>query len=202
MPSLALVRGLSQRGVRARVPVLVIAVVIAMAGCAEDPPGQAAPTGESTLSPTGFGLAAFGDSVESVTSRLTDRWGPPISSHELKCESSATSKILGWDGVMLVFNSEGMAGYLAGPKPKDAISPAGKDLQTASTTEGLQLGGQIKQARTIYGAKFVLRETSLGPEWFVNGTESDYGLLRGFASGLNENDTVTQIGAGDICAVR
>jgi hypothetical protein len=140
------------------------------------------------------------ESVESITARLRDRWGLPDNS-ELKCESSATSKIVTWDGVLLVFNAEGLSGYLFGPKPSDPITPVGEDLQTASTVEGLGLGQSVADARKIYGIKFVLDETSLGPEWYIDDPKG-YPLLRGFASGLAKTDTITHIGAGDLCAVR
>jgi len=185
---------------RTRMSILTLLVSVTVA-CTDARPGEVGPEAGTplALSAQGFGLSALGDSIESVTDKLTARWGPLIDSREFKCESFATSKILTWDGVKLVFNGSGLSGYLLGPKPKDAISPAGKDLAVASTTEGLKLGGQVKEARDMYRSRFVLLEATLGPEWYVEG---DYPLLRGFASGLTESDAITHIGAGDICAVR
>jgi hypothetical protein len=89
-----------------------------------------------------------------------------------------------------------------GPRPQDAITPVGKDLQQAATAEGLRLGDSVDRARQLYGERFTLEESSLGPEWNIDPGSEDASRLFGFATGLAETDTVTHISAGDICAVR
>lgn len=176
-----------------RLTVLALALVTGGAACGDTKPD------ELILSVDGFGDTHLGDSYESVMEASRARWGPAERTSELVCESSAQSKIVNWDGVLMVFNDRGLAGYMFGPKPADAITPLGKDVRRAVTAEGLHVGDAVSSARQAYGKRFVLSETTLGPEWYVAG---DYPLLRGFASGLAETDTVDHIGAGDICAVR
>lgn len=203
---LAIGRDYSERRVWAAVSIvsiLVLLISVAAVACTDTRSSEARPEAAEplTLSALGFGLSTLGDSLESVTDKLTDRWGPPLENREFHCESFASYKQFFWDGAYVVFDSAGLSGYLFGPKPKDALSPAGKDLEVASTTEGLRLGAQVKTARDIYGPRFVLRETTLGPEWYVERPEG-YPLLHGFASGLADSETITRIGAGDVCAVR
>lgn len=180
---------------------VVTALALSASTCRGDAKHGAAGGGDVALAlrGDGFGSFSFGDSVESVIQPLQDRWGPPTSDSDFKCESWATSRNITWDGVLLVFDGAGMRGYLFGPRPSSSITPLGKDLHGAATPQGLQLGASIADARRIYGRDFVVDENTLGFEW---GIDDDYPGLRGFASGLRDSDTITDIGAGDICAVR
>lgn len=185
---------------------LAAALVIVLAACTGSSSGEAdSEVAEQTplvLSGNSLGAAKLGDSFESVTTRLRARWGPPERTSEFGCESFAMSKVLNWDGVMLVFNESGLAGYLVGPRPVNPITPVGRDVGKAASADGLSLGATVTKAREIYGSSFVLEETSLGPEWYIESEPRDSRDLRGFASGLTETDIVDRIGAGDICAVR
>ncbi|WP_433651564.1 hypothetical protein ACQP2C_02905 [Micromonospora zamorensis] len=179
---------------------MLVFVAMISASCSPSPNGRGADEGgKLLLSSDGFGIADFGDSIEQVQERLEDRWGPS-EGDEFVCESSRTSRMLKWDGVLLVFSSEGLIGYVFGPRAADPIIPVSKDVARAVTADGLHVGDKVKTAREVYGSIFVLREASLGPEWYLD--EDHDNSLRGFASGLTDADTIVKIGAGDICAVR
>ena len=190
--------------VRAGLAAVAAAVVVGTSACtgADDAPPDADDGTALTLDVEGFGTVRLGDSFESVTEALSARWGPADRTSEMVCESNAQSEIVTWDGALLVFNDQGLAGYQVGPRPADAITPIGKDLLRAATPQGLRLGDTVDKARQIYGDSFVLDDTSLGPEWYIAPEVDGDPVLRGFAAGLAGTDTVDRIGAGDICAVR
>ncbi|WP_422733342.1 hypothetical protein ACN26Y_21095 [Micromonospora sp. WMMD558] len=192
----------ARRRTRAAAAALLIFLVLTGSGCSllhgdEEP----ADRDRLTLSDDGFSLAEFGDSIEQASGRLRERWGPE-EVREMVCESSATSRILAWDGVVLVFNDRGLAGYLFGPRADDPITPVAWDVGKASTDQGLRLGDTVARARELYGRNFVLTETSLGPEWWVETDAVGEHSVRGFATGLGPRDTIARIGAGDLCAAR
>lgn len=164
------------------------------------PGGSATETISLMLARDGLGPAKLGSSIDSTLDTFRERWGPP-EIRELKCESGATSKIVIWDGVMLVLNNYGLAGYLVGPSTANAVTSVGRDIEQASTSEGLRLGDSVEVAREIYGDAFRLDETTLGPEWHVSTPDGSL-HMRGFAGGLSDEDAITRIGLGDICAVR
>ncbi|MFY1689118.1 hypothetical protein [Plantactinospora sp. WMMB782] len=180
-----------------------VVAVLAAAACSGSSAGNGEATGSTSLvlSKDGIGLAKFGDSIESVSGRVRARWGPP-ELREAGCDSHVVSKFLNWDGVFLVFSADGLRGYLIGPRPADPITPVGKDVQGAATVEGLRLGDSVGKARQAYGARFMLEENSLGPEFYIAEERDGWPVLMGFTTGLTDADTITQVGAGDICAVR
>jgi hypothetical protein len=178
----------------------VLAVIVA--GCTDSSGDPVRTDSPFTLTADGFGTTRVGASFESVMEALRARWGPPDQVRDMGCDSFAQSKLVNWDGVQLVFNDRGLAGYRFGPRPKDAITPAGKDVQQAATVEGLHLGDTVGTARRLYGERFVLEETSLGPEWYLDPGSDKGSPLGGFTTGLAETGTITHIKAGDICAVR
>jgi hypothetical protein len=179
--------------------------LLIVTGCqtqAANPQPDPEPAGERLqLRTDGIGLVDFGDPFEESARILRDRWGPELSSEERICDSGASLQILFWDGVMLVYYPEGLAGYLVGPPTDTPATQAAKDINTARTLGGLEVGDAIRTARDIYGDQFVLDESSLGPEWYVADETAD-SLLAGFASGLSDAAIVTQVYSGDICAVR
>lgn len=125
--------------------IIVLLVLVAVA-CTDSQPRPERPA-PLKLSAEGFGPVAIGDSLESVSAILSDRWGPPLTDREFHCES-----------------------------------PAGADIAAASTTEGLRLGARVGEAGEIYGPRFMLRETTLGPEWWIERPEGTP-LLRGSPPG-------------------
>ncbi|MEV7331412.1 hypothetical protein [Micromonospora sp. NPDC093244] len=180
---------------------VTVLAAAACSGSSSSGDGEAPGTTSLVLSKDGIGLAKFGDSIESVSDRVHARWGPS-ESREAGCDSHVMSKFLNWDGVFLVFSADGLVGYLIGPRPADSITPVGKDVQAAATVEGLRLGDSVRKARQVYGARFVLEENSLGPEFYIAEEQDDWPALMGFSTGLTDADTIKRIGAGDICAVR
>src|SRR3954447_8578058 len=111
--------------------------LLIVTGCqtqAANPQPDPEPAGERLqLRTDGIGLVDFGDPFEESARILRDRWGPELSSEERICDSGASLQILFWDGVMLVYYPEGLAGYLVGPPTDTPATQAAKDINTART---------------------------------------------------------------------
>ncbi len=110
-------------------------------------------------------------------------------------------KLVHWDLGYLVFSPGGLVGYYFGLPTGDLLTPQAKDLSNGRTDKGLRLGSSVAEAKEHYGSAFVLEETSLGPEFYIE-DEDEYPLLGGFTDGLASENKITNFSAGDICAVR
>ena len=140
------------------------------------------------LRPDGIGALRIGrDSANAVISELTNLFGVANFDGSVACESGS-DRTVRWTAVdlTLVFNKSVWAGYLYGAKQQPPLTAA----------NGLAIGTTVAALKAKYPSGLQIFVGSLGPEF------SAPDGFRGFASGTADSATLTQLGAGDICAFR
>lgn len=154
-------------------------------------PAATTPPGPESLEirPDGLGdgYPLFGP-AQPVVDALTVLWGPPAAADPLAetCPSGA-NQVVRWDQGFIVLYDDVLNGYTV----QDS---------SITTASGLGVGSTLADLRAEYGVRLSAQETTLGIEWWV---EFDGDLaIRGFATGLEDESTVSAIGAADLCAFR
>jgi len=140
------------------------------------------------LRPDGIGTLRIGrDSANAVVSELTNLFGVANFDGSVACESGS-DRTVRWTAVdlTLVFNKSVWAGYLYSAKQQPPLTAA----------NGLAIGTTVAALKAKYPSGLQIFVGSLGPEF------SAPDGFRGFASGTADSATLTQLGAGDICAFR
>jgi len=140
------------------------------------------------LRPDGIGSLRIGrDSANDVINGLTSLLGAANLDGPVACESGS-DRTVRWTAIDLtvVFNKGVWAGYLYNAKRQPPLT----------TANGLTIGTSLGVLKAKYPSGLQIFTGSLGPEF------SAPDGLRGFASGTTDSATITQLGAGDICAFR
>ncbi len=109
---------------------------------------------------------------------------------------------MNWDGVYLVFGSEGLVGYGIGPYESSAVTVIDQDVSAGATPEGLRLGSTVATATETYGARFsFFPESTLGYEFTIRDVDG-WPYLSGLANGEAPDSLITYFFAGEVCAAR
>ena len=156
------------------------------------PPATTSPTATRPsaleLRPDGIGaLRIRRDSANDVINTFTGFFGAAQLDGAVACDSGS-DRTVRWTAVdlTLVFNKGEWAGYLYLAKQPPPLT----------TTNGLTIGTTVGVLKSKYPSGLQIFTGSLGPEF------SAPDGLRGFTSGTADSATITQLGAGDICAFR
>ena len=139
----------------------------------------------------GLGMISFGDHTDAVVEAITSAYGPVLDQGSIACDSGSDQYVT-FAGLTTIHDAGRWAGWAYGT---GVVSPA----ETLTTEEGIGLGSTLGALQAVYGADLDVFEATLGPEFFVG---TDYPGLGGFLTGTGNNDTVTVLYAGDLCAFR
>lgn len=199
---------------------LIGAIVVALAaacfgndGARQSDGSASTPSELMLLHADGIGEYTVGGEIDQVVEGIVELLGEPIEEQRIRCESGS-DRIVFWRQLYVVANNDRFAGYNYKQSPfrpsgqtEDvyASDEPGASTVSFATREGLSLGDTVLRASKLYAGKFVIIESTLGPEWWVERDGDAAGpqpLLRGFAEGLSDEAAITSIGAGDICAFR
>ena len=140
------------------------------------------------LRPDGIGTLRIGrDSANAVVNEFTILFGAATFDGPVACDSGS-DRTVRWTAVdlTLVFNKSVWAGYLYNAKQQPPLTAA----------NGLAIGVTVGVLKAKYPSGLQIFVGSLGPEF------SAPDGFRGFTSGTADSATITQLGAGDICAFR
>lgn len=145
------------------------------------------PAGDAfVLRPDGYASVQLGDPAYDVVSQTAARLGPPTHDRTAECPSGSDRQV-SWDGLYVIFADGVWQGY------------AVQEGTLGATEAGIEVGDTVAALRSAY-PDVELAERTLGPEWFVD--FGGDGFLSGFLTGLDEDDQVTMVSAGDKCVFR
>lgn len=160
------------------------------------------------LRPDGIDRLFFGASPDDVISELTERLGDPTSDTDWVDQMERFDGLCGgtearfvtWDSLQLFFTDRESAWASEGTRHFASYSvEAGVDDLVFATSRGVGLGSTVAEVADAYGdeATFVV-DPVFDAEVFEIDPPGD-GYLIGFLTGLDDDDTVTEIVGGFSC---